>query len=205
MLGNPGPCCVPRDPTGAYETYLSVTRLVLACSQAVSDEELWDAKRRVDAAIHPFTKETIPPPVRMAAFTPVNIPICTSSSPLADCTAPPLRQACVLCRLWDADEHIAGPSARLALDQSGRWVGGSRGTNFSSSLSSVMSLMLHERVHAKHSPTTRQSTTPTARAPRWSCSRSSSHTRWRWSRPALWPLAAARSVIRHRSHRSHCS
>lgn len=42
----------------------------------MSDDDLWEAKRRVDAAVHPFTKEIIPMPVRMAAFTPVNIPIC---------------------------------------------------------------------------------------------------------------------------------
>lgn len=42
--------------------------------------ELWGCKAVTDAAVHPTLHETIPLPFRMAAFTPVNIPICFGST-----------------------------------------------------------------------------------------------------------------------------
>lgn len=39
------------------------------------DQELWDCKAALDACTHPVSKEAIPVFFRMAAFTPVNIPI----------------------------------------------------------------------------------------------------------------------------------
>ena len=51
------------------------------------DRELWDCKQLLDASVHPATRGVIPAPVRMAAVTPVNIPICfgmlNSTSPAA--------------------------------------------------------------------------------------------------------------------------
>lgn len=52
-----------------------------------NDGELWDCKTTLEACLHPVSKEPIPIPFRMAAFTPVNIPIClgmlNSTSPAA--------------------------------------------------------------------------------------------------------------------------
>ncbi|DBA04030.1 TPA: hypothetical protein N0F65_009377 [Lagenidium giganteum] len=42
----------------------------------VSDAELWQARRVVDSAVHPQTGEMLPIGFRLAAFVPVNIPIC---------------------------------------------------------------------------------------------------------------------------------
>ena len=42
------------------------------------DRELWEAKRIVDAAVHPDTKEFIPRPFRMSGFVPYNGPISVS-------------------------------------------------------------------------------------------------------------------------------
>ena len=41
-----------------------------------SNDELWDARRVVEATCHPETNESIIPPFRFAAFAPSNIPIC---------------------------------------------------------------------------------------------------------------------------------
>lgn len=52
------------------------------------DRELWEAKRIVDASVHPDTKEFIPRPFRMSGYVPYNGPICvamvasTSTMPL---------------------------------------------------------------------------------------------------------------------------
>lgn len=52
------------------------------------DREFWEAKRIVDAAVHPDTKEFIPRPFRMSGYVPYNGPICvamvasTSTMPL---------------------------------------------------------------------------------------------------------------------------
>lgn len=40
-----------------------------------ADQELWDCKGTLEACTHPVSKEAIPVPFRMSAFTPVNIPI----------------------------------------------------------------------------------------------------------------------------------
>jgi len=40
-----------------------------------ADQELWDCKSTLEACTHPVSKEAIPVPFRMSAFTPVNIPI----------------------------------------------------------------------------------------------------------------------------------
>ncbi|KAL3944799.1 MAG: hypothetical protein SGBAC_001122 [Bacillariaceae sp.] len=42
------------------------------------DRELWEAKRIIDAAVHPDTKEFIPRPFRMSGYVPYNGPICVS-------------------------------------------------------------------------------------------------------------------------------
>lgn len=42
------------------------------------DRILWEAKRIVDAALHPDTKEFIPRPFRMSGYVPFNGPICVS-------------------------------------------------------------------------------------------------------------------------------
>lgn len=42
--------------------------------------ELWDCRRVLDAAVHPTLHSVIPAPFRVAAFTPVNIPICYGSA-----------------------------------------------------------------------------------------------------------------------------
>lgn len=44
------------------------------------DSELWDCRRLLDAAVHPTLQSIIPAPFRVAAFTPVNIPICYGSA-----------------------------------------------------------------------------------------------------------------------------
>uniref|UniRef100_A0A7S2V1M8 Sidoreflexin n=1 Tax=Fibrocapsa japonica TaxID=94617 RepID=A0A7S2V1M8_9STRA len=41
-----------------------------------SDEYLWEARRCLEAAYHPVTGETIALPFRIAAFIPMNVPIC---------------------------------------------------------------------------------------------------------------------------------
>lgn len=41
-----------------------------------TNEELWEARRIVEATCHPETNETITPPFRFAGFAPANIPIC---------------------------------------------------------------------------------------------------------------------------------
>ena len=42
------------------------------------DRTLWEAKRIVEAALHPDTGETIPRPFRMSGYVPYNGPICVS-------------------------------------------------------------------------------------------------------------------------------
>jgi len=42
------------------------------------DRDLWEAKRIVDAAMHPDTKEIIPRPFRMSGYVPYNGPICVA-------------------------------------------------------------------------------------------------------------------------------
>ena len=42
-----------------------------------TNDELWEARRVVEATCHPETNEPIFAPVRFAAFAPANIPICT--------------------------------------------------------------------------------------------------------------------------------
>jgi len=41
----------------------------------VTDDDLWCAKAKVDAIIHPVSGEKIPAPLRMAGFVPVQLPI----------------------------------------------------------------------------------------------------------------------------------
>ncbi|CAK0864687.1 unnamed protein product [Prorocentrum cordatum] len=47
-----------------------------AAPPGTSDEELWRARATVDACIHPVSKEVMFAPGRMAAFVPMNVPIC---------------------------------------------------------------------------------------------------------------------------------
>ena len=42
------------------------------------DRKLWEAKRIVDAAVHPDTNEFIPRPFRMSGYVPYNGPICVA-------------------------------------------------------------------------------------------------------------------------------
>eukprot|EP00400_MALV-I_sp_L67-5_P000681 gene681-418_t len=42
----------------------------------VTDADMWDAKRKVEACIHPVTKEKMFVLGRMSAFVPMNVPIC---------------------------------------------------------------------------------------------------------------------------------
>lgn len=42
----------------------------------VDDEMMWEAKRKVEACIHPVTKERMFVVGRMSAFVPMNVPIC---------------------------------------------------------------------------------------------------------------------------------
>jgi len=43
-----------------------------------SDRELWDARKLVESAIHPDTKEIIPEPFRMSGYVPFNGPVCVA-------------------------------------------------------------------------------------------------------------------------------
>jgi len=43
-----------------------------------SDEELWAARKLVESAIHPDTKEIIPEPFRMSGYVPFNGPVCVA-------------------------------------------------------------------------------------------------------------------------------
>eukprot|EP00529_Nitzschia_sp_RCC80_P019324 CAMPEP_0113450472 /NCGR_PEP_ID=MMETSP0014_2-20120614/5846_1 /TAXON_ID=2857 /ORGANISM="Nitzschia sp." /LENGTH=428 /DNA_ID=CAMNT_0000341809 /DNA_START=163 /DNA_END=1449 /DNA_ORIENTATION=+ /assembly_acc=CAM_ASM_000159 len=55
---------------------------------SVTDRDLWEARRVVDAALHPDTGDVIPKPFRMSGYVPFNGPICvamvasTSTMPL---------------------------------------------------------------------------------------------------------------------------
>lgn len=42
----------------------------------LSDEDMWSARKTVEAVIHPVTKEPMFPAGRMSAFLPMNVPIC---------------------------------------------------------------------------------------------------------------------------------
>ena len=44
----------------------------------VSDRELWEARKTVESAVHPDTKEIVPPPFRMAGYVPFNGPVCVA-------------------------------------------------------------------------------------------------------------------------------
>jgi tricarboxylate carrier len=48
----------------------------IGSSSKYTDDQLWDARRVVEATCHPETNEPITPPFRFAAFAPANIPIC---------------------------------------------------------------------------------------------------------------------------------
>jgi sideroflexin-5 len=52
------------------------------------DRELWEARRIVDAAVHPDTGEFIPLPFRMSGYVPFNGPICVAM--VASTTTPSL-------------------------------------------------------------------------------------------------------------------
>ena len=55
---------------------------------SITDRDLWEARRVVDAALHPDTGDVIPKPFRMSGYVPFNGPICvamvasTSTMPL---------------------------------------------------------------------------------------------------------------------------
>jgi len=56
--------------------------------QVAFDRELWEARRIVDAAVHPDTGDFIPPPFRMSGYVPFNGPICVAM--VASTTTPSL-------------------------------------------------------------------------------------------------------------------
>ena len=57
-------------------------------SSSSLDRELWEARRIVDAALHPDTGEFIPLPFRMSGYVPFNGPICVAM--VASTTTPSL-------------------------------------------------------------------------------------------------------------------
>ena len=74
--------CDPRLLFYSDEEVQQGSKLLQDASQysldRTMDRTLWEAKRMVEAALHPDTGETIPRPFRMSGFVPYNGPICVS-------------------------------------------------------------------------------------------------------------------------------
>lgn len=68
-----------------YSVSMSISLLYAYDIQHMTDEQLWQARKVVEASVHPATNEIINPLFRMAAFVPINLPICyfmiTTTSP----------------------------------------------------------------------------------------------------------------------------
>jgi hypothetical protein len=74
--------CDPRLLFYSDEEVQQASKLLQDASQyrhdRTMDRTLWEAKRMMEAALHPDTGETIPRPFRMSGFVPYNGPICVS-------------------------------------------------------------------------------------------------------------------------------
>jgi hypothetical protein len=74
--------CDPRLLFYSDEQVQQASKLLQDTSQyshdRTMDRTLWEAKRIVEAALHPDTGETIPRPFRMSGYVPYNGPICVS-------------------------------------------------------------------------------------------------------------------------------
>jgi hypothetical protein len=74
--------CDPRLLFYSEDDIQQATKLLEDASQysqdRTMDRTLWEAKRMVEAAVHPDTGEIIPRPFRMSGFVPYNGPICVS-------------------------------------------------------------------------------------------------------------------------------
>jgi tricarboxylate carrier len=63
-----------REAEGILNSFVATNGLV----RPKTDDELWAAKKLVDSAVHPDTKEIIPKPFRMSGYVPFNGPVCVA-------------------------------------------------------------------------------------------------------------------------------
>eukprot|EP00442_Polarella_glacialis_P037054 CAMPEP_0115092134 /NCGR_PEP_ID=MMETSP0227-20121206/26555_1 /TAXON_ID=89957 /ORGANISM="Polarella glacialis, Strain CCMP 1383" /LENGTH=386 /DNA_ID=CAMNT_0002483835 /DNA_START=9 /DNA_END=1169 /DNA_ORIENTATION=+ len=73
---DPRTLLIPGPELASSQKMLEEFKALGKAPPGVTDEQLWNARRIVEAIIHPVTGEPIPAVGRMSAFVPMNVPLC---------------------------------------------------------------------------------------------------------------------------------